>query len=80
MCPTEGQPQRGCPRAFRRGEMGIGTIGIDLDRVIEAVEDFGGIFPLSAGPVVEHHAGRRGAAPTAVFAQIGPEIAGLPPR
>ena len=49
----------------------------DLDCAVEAIEDFGGIFALPAGPVMEHHAGRGGATPATVIAQDGPEVAGL---
>lgn len=31
--------------------MGIATIGIDLDRAVEAVEDFGGIRALGIKPI-----------------------------
>lgn len=54
--------------------MGIGAVGIDLDRAIEAVEDFSGVFALSPGPVMEHHAGRRGAVPATIIAQHRPKV------
>jgi len=43
MGPAEGQSQWITARAFRRGQMGIGAIGIDLNGAVEAVEDFSGV-------------------------------------
>lgn len=43
--------------------MGIDTSGINLDRAINAVEDFSGKFAFAPGPVMEHHARRGAAAP-----------------
>ena len=73
--------------------MGIGAIGVrrengppdrfltllTLDRAVEALEDFGGVFAFAPGVVVEHDTGWGGAAPAAIVAQHGPEVAGLRP-
>lgn len=77
MGPAEGKPQRIATRAFRRRQMGVAAIGIDLDRALEAGKDFSGIFALSPGPVVEHHAGWRRTVPAAIIAQHCPEISGF---
>jgi hypothetical protein len=57
--------------------MGIGAIGVDLDRAVEALEDFGGIFAFTPGAIMEHHARWCRAVPATVIAQDGPEIARL---
>nr|AAA88642.1 unknown protein [Plasmid Ti] len=77
VCPAEGQTQRIAARAFWRGEVGVAAIGIDLDRAVEAIEDFCGIFAVTSGPIMEHHARRRRSVPAAVVAQNSPEITGF---
>lgn len=47
MRSAEGQLQRIAAREVRRGEVRVATIGIDLHRAVEAVEDFCGIFAFS---------------------------------
>jgi len=46
------------------------TMRGDLNRAVEAVQYFGGIFPFAPGPVMEHHAGRRGTVPAVARAKI----------
>ena len=53
----------------------IATIGIDLDRAVEAVQYFGGILALPTRPIMEHHTRWRRAIPAAVVAQNGLKIA-----
>lgn len=57
--------------------MGISAIGIDLDRAVEAVQDFGGVFAFPAGAIIEHDTRGRDAAPAPVIPQDSPEIARL---
>ena len=38
--------------------MAIAAIGIDLDRTVKAVEDFGGVFSFTPWPIMEHHTRR----------------------
>jgi len=46
------------------------TMRGDLNRAVEAVQYFGGIFPFAPGLVMEHHAGRRGTVPAVARAKI----------
>src|SRR5690606_20253439 len=77
MRPAEGQSQRIASRALWRGQMGISAIGIDLDRAVEAVQDFGGIFAFAPGSVMEHDPRWGAAVPAAIITQHRPEIPGL---
>jgi hypothetical protein len=47
--PTEGQLQRIAARAFRRGQMGIGAIGIDLDRAVCGFQNYRTAITLNPG-------------------------------
>ena len=87
----ECQPQRITARAFRRGQMGIGAIGVrrangppdrllallTLNRAVEALEDFGGVFAFTPGTIMEHHARWCRAVPAPVIPQHRPKIARL---
>ena len=74
MGPAECQLHRHTPLAVWLGQMGIAAIDVDLDRAVEAGQEFIGVFALSAGPVVEHHARWRRAVPAAIVAQHRPPI------
>ena len=73
----ECQLQRLAALAIRSGQMRVAAIGVrrangppdrllillTLDRAVEAGQDLIGVFALPAGPIMEHHARRRGAVP-----------------